>query len=759
MKSSVGLKVSCSTCVIGVAIAFAGSVPVNAQDTAPTPPMAEGAAVPQAAADASNPATPAASSGAGLQEIVVTAERRAVSVQKTPISISAVGGDALKTQQITNVEALASSLPNVSFGRDGGEAKIFIRGVGVDSVAPGGETRVAVYTDGIYQPRSQAAFVGFYDVDRVEVLRGPQGTLYGRNATAGAVNIISRGPTDQFDGYLSGTVGNYGLIMSEGAVGGPLADGLSGRIAFRTTDRSGYGENIQTGHDVDDEHSRNVRARLKYQPASNLTINLEGSYSHELDRNAGYHWIAQSRPDITPLGNQLGTVPTDPQDVTGPDPRNHLDTAGASVSVDWKVGPGTKIVAVSGFNWEHLFQRGEIDGTTADVSRWFDRERSHSYSNELRLEQDLGSFGHILIGGYQFHETNFAGLQIPIDPALIGLPNILAQGYQAQGTVHTNAYAAFSQADLTIAKGLNLSLGLRYSSERKSIAEAQQLDLTTPYSPSNPFTPFGSDNQHISQHSLDPKVTLSYQFAPTIFGYATYSRGFKSGGFNIGGLQPPFRPEKLTNYEIGLKTEMFDHKLRANLSAFIYDYKDLQVNIVEGIAIVTRNAAQAKVKGVEAEITALPVDGLKLSFDGSYLDAYYTKFSATEDAFPELGPQNLAGNRLNYAPKWKVDGEIGYTFQTSFGPLTPRVQGTWVDRVYFSQFNRPNLSQPAHAELNFFINYETNNKLWSANFFLRNATNKVYITGATTSTGLIGYAITGQYSAPRTVGFQVTRHF
>jgi iron complex outermembrane receptor protein len=722
----------------------------------------------QNAAQGAGAAAPQPASGAeGLDEIVVTAERREARAQNTAISITAIGAEGLRSQQITNLEGLSIRTPNVEFGRNAGDAKVFIRGVGYDSIAPGGETRVAIYNDGVYQSRTQAGFAGFYDVDRVEVLRGPQGTLYGRNATAGAINILTRDPGRTFNGYATVTVGNYGLVNTEAALGGRLSDSLSARLAFRTNDHSGYGKNIGTGEDVNDERSRSARLKLKFEPSAAFSFRLTGDYTWERDHAGGYIFLRPGRPDTVPLGVRLGgAVPTRPQDAAGYGPRFKLETYGLSGQAKLSLGSSTDLVSVTGFR--HLLAQNEsnTDGTTAQAARQSLSDKSDSFSQELRLQQDLGEFGDVLLGAYYFHEENTALNTIPFMGAAVGIRNpdgslsrAFVQGFATRGTAKTNAYAAFAQARIRLVEAVTLTLGGRYSHEKKSIDEAGQFDVTRPYSVNNAFLPSGAQRASTSLSRFDPKVTIDYKPSENVFLYATYSRGYKSGGFNIGGVQPAFQPEVLDDYEVGLKLELLNRKLRVNLAAFHYDYSNLQVNIVDGVSLVTRNAATARIDGIEAEISALPVDGLRLGLNLGYLDSRYTSFQTTNPAFPELGVQDLAGNRLNYSPKWKLSGDAGYTFQTSIGEFTPRVSVTWVDRIYFSHFNLASVSQPARTEVNAFLGFESNDRQWSANLFVKNLTDKAYIVSSSVSTVIFGYPVLGQWGPPRTFGVSATRRF
>jgi iron complex outermembrane receptor protein len=747
------------------AVAAALSVqPASAEDTpAPSQPslaVAQVATQPTAPGQ-QQPTVPAQSTSGGLEEIVVTAERRPESLQTTALSISAVGGEALRERHIVDLEDLSTQIPNVEFGRMAGDAFVFIRGVGYDSVVPGGETRVAIYSDGIYQPRTQSAFMGFYDVNQVEVLRGPQGTLYGRNATAGAVNILTNEPTPEVEGYVTGTVGNYDLIGTEGAVGGPLSNTLSARLAFQTIDHTGYGKNIGTGEPVNNEHTRNVRVKLKFEPSSNFSYRLVGDYGWEDDHSAGYRYLGAGNPDVVPLALQLGgSEPANPQDAAGFGPRFQLETYGVSGEGKLTLDPSTDLVSLTGYRHLVAETQSSTEASTLNLTRQFLADQSNSYSQELRLSHKFGDFADILVGAYYFHENNFAGNDVAFAAAALGEPSLaLLEGFWTRGSVNTDAEAAFGEVRFHFLPQLTLTLGGRYSHDKQSINDGAELDLVDPYNPNLPFAPYGTQQASTTESRFDPKVTLDYKPTDALFFYVTYTTGFKSGGFDIGNLTPAFRPEVIKDYEAGLKVDLLDRRLRVNFDAFHYNYQNLQVAQVEGLSLVTQNAASAKDDGAEIEITALPVDNLRIGLNVAYLDARYTNFTSINPTFSALGPQDLDGNKLDYSPDWKINGEIGYTFHTDFGKFTPRADVTWVDTIFFSPFNSTSVSQPAWTDVDAFLAYESSNGLWSANAFVKNLTDHTYIVSASVSSGLVGFPILGQYGAPRTFGVAVTRRF
>jgi len=382
-------------------------------------------------------------------------------------------------------------------------------------------------------------------------------------------------------------------------------------------------------------------------------------------------------------------------------------------------------------------------------------------SQELRLVDEFGPV-RVLLGGYFFHENNSTDTSAQINGRYFGLTDALYQGAAFGGIETTNARAGFANATVALTDKLGMDLGVRYSSESRSLDEYDQFDLTRIYNPANPILVPGL--VQLAQRSktwsaVDPKGTIHYDFNDSVLSYLTYSVGFKSGGFNIGGLQPAFDPEKLSDYEAGIKAQFFDRRLRANIAAFYYDYKNLQVNAVNENHFVTTNAAKAKIYGVEGEFTAIPVQDLRLSLTLSWLHSKFVQYETIDQGRPELGILNLAGKQLDYAPKYKVNAELGYTFHAHVGDITPRASATWTDRVYFTPFDVSYVAQPAYAVGNLFLDYLAGDSGWSANLYVQNLTNKYYLVQATFDSGFEGYPIVGVAGPPRTAGLSITKRF
>lgn len=735
-----------------LAIVVAGMWPANAfgqeakQKQVQTPTEVAQAAGPVPDASTSS------SGGVGQQDIVVTAEKRSTTLQRTPLAISAISGADLARRQITGIASLAAALPNVNFGVNVGFARIAIRGLGLDTTALGQEGRVAFHLDGVYLSRPTASIGTLFDVSRVEVVRGPQGTLYGRNATAGAINVITNDPTPTLSGYGRFTAGNYGAFTEEAAIGGPVTSKLGVRVAIQKVDRDGYGYNPVANAQVNNEHTLSTRVKARWDPTTAFDLTLSADYRFEDDHNFNYYYLGAGNPNVLPYALALGGVlPTKPRDSNAEAPTvNDRNFYGFSADANWDLG-FAKLSSISAFRSSRTDYDTDVDSTTAVPGRIDLFERSNQISEELRLS---GSFprGDWIVGAYYFHEHVFGADNFsPFNAADFRQSPRLIVGKYFGGDLYTDAYAGFGQARYEVLPHLSLSLGGRYSSERKRVDEfASPFDFSN-YDPAKKAAATLFQRDSVPFHSFTPRVSLEYKPSSNLLAYVTYSQGFKSGGYNLGTLNQPYFPEKLTDYEGGLKLTWLGGRATTNLSVFYYDYTNLQVQKVIATSTQVINAASARLKGAEVEFTLRPIDHVQIDGNASYLDSEYRDFQTSDPSRPDLGIQNLSGNRLSQAPRYTINLGAQYNVPVGSGAITVRGEASWVDRVYFSPFNQGITSAPAHGKYNAFVTYELRNGL-SIQGFIRNIGNQLIVASSQVSSSLFGYPILGAYEPPRTYG-------
>jgi len=701
-----------------------------------------------------------------LEEIVVTAQKRNELLSDVPLAISALSGDALSDRAITDVASLATAVPSLTFGSYGGQARIAIRGIGFDTINPSGEGRVAYHLNGVYLSRPAATTGTFFDVERVEVLRGPQGTLYGRNATGGSINVIPRGPTPEFEGYLNASYGNYDAISTDGAIGGPITPSIGLRVAYSIEDHDGYGKNIITGNDIDDAKRRAVRGILAFALGDNAKLDLSADYSTEDDHNYGNHYLGRANSVIAPFGFAFGgIVPSDERDIANDfDPKNDRTFWGVSARLEVGLGDLT-LTSITAYRDNDYSLLTDLDATSAPLSRWTFEENGDHFSQEFQLAGNTGRLEY-LVGAFYFDETVDGSVLIPFERAVLGLPALFVQGYGVEGTVKTKAAAGFGQASYAITDTLKGTLGLRYSWERREIEDGFQFDVARPYSPTNPLSPVATRNDRKSEDSLTPKFGIEYTPRDSLLLYASVSKGFKSGGYNLGDIIDPatglqnkgFKPETLWSYDAGFRGTFADRQLQLSANAFYYDYKNLQVSKVVNTTVVIENAAASTIYGVETQAIVRPLRGLQLEVTPTWLHGRYKDFESANPADPlNPTPVDLQGNKIIQAPEFALNFAAQYAREIGPGSFTLRGEMAYQERMYFTAFNERGVSRDPNTLVNAFATYTLES--WEYSVFGRNLTNKLVEANSLVNSGLIGLPITGTLYPPRTYGVRVGYKF
>lgn len=749
-----GMKSIFYAAAAGVAAAAAG-LPVNAFA------QAEGGKQPVVAVSDS------------IEDIVVTAQRRETRLQTTAVAISALSSDALAARSIQDVESLGKLSPSMDVSIYQGEAQIYIRGIGYTGLIGGTDSSTAVHLNGIYLSRSSGAVPGFLDVERVEVVRGPQGTLYGRNATGGSVNIISKAPTDHFVAEGMATVGNYDTYQLFAAAGGPISgDMLTARLAVQMEQRDGYTRATHpngTVRRIEDKKDVAGRLSVTYKPSDNFKIDLIGD-AYRAD-DAGSIWLyfgpgTGTNPFLRQyISAAAGVTPTPKSRNIGSDvdPINRPLIWGISGRITWNIGDYT-LTSLTGYRRTHPYNFNDLDITTADAITQFREERHRQFSQELQLSSPTSRPFEWIAGVYYFRETNDVRneYRFPFVDNMFGLPESpTCCTLRLDGRATTRAFAAFGEANYDLTDRLNLVAGGRYSTERRGGGnDVEFVNFLTPaFDNKAAFVP-------ATFSSFTPKAGLNYKVNENVFTYFSASRGFKSGGFNIGSYQnTPFNPEKIWSYEVGVKSDFLDRRLRFNLAAFYYDYTDLQVQDVAGNNTIVRNAANAITKGIELESTALVTPQFQLDFNATYIDSHFSDTCLADPKYPRATPdagctgpnqQNLQGFQLPRAPEYKFAAAAQYTIDTGNGAhVILRGDYSWQSRIYFSSFQVRELSQKSYGWLKAKATYVAPDGHWQASVYMDNVANAKVISNATYIADLVDSTITGNMAPPRTYGLQL----
>lgn len=650
-----------------------------------------------------------------IEDIVVTATKSGETrLQDTPLAITVFGGDELRETGVRDIQDFYHQIPGVSLSENLA-GTFFIRGVGTNSVFIGSEQSSTVHLDGVYMARSATNLLEMIDVERIEVLRGPQGTLYGRNSLGGTINILPRQPSNELSARGAVEYGSYNLVSLTGHVSGPIVENklFVGLSALNTT-RDGIVKNVTppggVAYDAGDLQNRNTRGgrfALRWLPAEDheVAIALDGVESDTRPV------IGHAVP-VDPLGNPALIPATTYSDWL----TINLGAAGTSYmnqyawgltgKWNWQISSDWRFSSITAYRETRYRFKADADGTDFGFANQNSRDYQDQFSEEINLSGSIGSLD-LISGLYYFHETNEYWANIAIFP---GTPGEFVIPVDA--AADTKAYAAFGQGTYHLTDSLSLTAGARYNIDKK--------DFSTLGFPSNEKT----------YKNFTPKVGADLKVGESSLVYFTISKGFKSGGFNLGDASA-FNPEEMWAYEAGLKTELFDNRLRANFAGFYYDLKDLQVEAFESTSGLLRiyNATGAKIKGIEAEFAARPTQSLDLNVAVSYLDATYNDgfFDIRSWAGAPAGLFDVSGNRLNHSPKWKINASARHRWDLGDnGEFSAGVEYNWQDQVYFTVHNDPVEGQDSYGLLNASLQYVTEDGYWRLTVYGRNLTDERY---------------------------------
>lgn len=612
----------------------------------------------------------------GTTDIVVTAQRRSERLQDIPSTISAIDSKSLKAAGVLDISNIAPRVPGFYAGGFGASRpQLYIRGIGTRQFDPGSESSVGVFVDESYLGRTGGVLGVLKDIERVEVLKGPQGTLYGRNTIGGAVNVITKAPTSDFSGEFEAGIGNYDTYELFGALSGPIAgDAIKARIAGWRSYRQGYITNLTTGNKAQGLDNYGGRARIELNPTENLQIDLIG----EVVRDTGPSFqgvsdgtvtnsssILLDRPGVTPIKS---ADPYAQYYTTDPAYNRHIDAFTGKAALDLA---GGTFVSVTSYRKLKYKDDRDFDNTNLDVIRQISDETSKQFSQELRFvsEKDgplsLGGRIDWILGVFYYKDTSFHqdtfNFGVDSVPASVSADGMTPQVDTTNGNYSTESIAAFGQAAIHITETVDLTLGGRWTQDKKQAT----LRGTTTDDQSLVAAPFVQVNPSVKFRSFDPRVVLSWQPSRDLNFYASWSRGFKSGGYQYTPLTAAqagsvFRPEKLDAFEAGIKSVWLDGAARINAAYYHYNYRNLQVSTVVDLGggntpSLISNAASSKINGAELDVTLEPTKGLTFNLGYAYTDAKYGKYIGSAGA-------DYSNTRLVRAPKHSVNVSGQYTF-------------------------------------------------------------------------------------------------
>ncbi|HYD14534.1 MAG TPA: TonB-dependent receptor [Allosphingosinicella sp.] len=741
--------------------AYAG--PAFAQDE-PAPVIADGT-VDQSQQDL----------GAADQEVTVTARRTEENLQNVPASVSAFSERSLDRIQAQDPTGLQGAVPNINIvpGRGSSNAtNIYIRGVGQPDALQTFDPAVGVYIDGVYLSRIRGTQFDLLDLQRVEVLRGPQGTLYGKNTIGGALSFVTRRPGNEFHASVTAIYGSYDQMELRGSVSGPLTDGIAVGLAALHAQRDGYVEDPVLGRDYNDKNTEAVRATIALNPLSNLRIDLTADYSED-DAHLN---VGQPQNNLTFLigGGTALVLPLNPTsyDYTGrttPSLPNstQLEHWGTSANIALDVTPDLTLRSITAYRELKTDDFVDIDATQLEMGDVFVGVDQNQFSQEFQLTY-TGERLTAVAGLYYLREHIVSHQEAYADDLigpLLGNPTFLRT---IDDDLVTKSYAAYANLSFAVTPEFRISVGGRYTSEEKDYFRTTSTFSSSPLLTSlAPFQFIAND----TWHDFSPMATIDWQFAPNAMVYARFATGFKSGGFNgranSVAERTQYEPEEVNSYEIGVRSTIAG-QLRLNVTAFYNDYRNFQARVAgTGLDPVTNlpspvlsviNAGRLDIKGLEVEAAWTPLPGLLLDTQIGYLHAEYDEFA--DARFPG---GSRAFQRPAFAPRWtwrlggQYEANMGETGFLTFGAqmryrsLTAlAVDNTYVVGNVGTTNPVTGLFQDGYALVDARLVYETANRRWNIGLYANNIFDKAYKTDGQDFSS-IGSIRTVYYGAPQTI--------
>lgn len=753
-----------------------------------------------------------------LREVIVTAQRRTQDVQKSSLAVQVLSPSELKTAGVVDAKSLTLLVPGLQVGNAGPSTQIYMRGVGDFGANSLSNPAVAANFDGVYIAREAAVAGFFYDLARIEVLKGPQGTLYGMNASGGAINIITRDPTfDGYNGYMDLETGNYGEVETDGALNAPVSGNLALRAAFQTVKHSGY---LSDG--TDDASQQSARLEALWRDAGRLRVLLVGDYTHQGGRGNGYAlrvpgaspspspWLGLTDPrsNVVQLalaaasGLCIPTFALNGMDAATP-PRGQLpptacDTGGA--------GPG--VLLFDGLA-QQSYQDNTIWGAQAHVDwnlGWatlslipayrstrlnfisypsFETYDHPDTSGETTMEARLAHSGKRLkwVGGLYYFQEN----QSALDAVPVGLLSYT----QSSESLASKSYAAYGQATVSVTRSLRAIAGLRFTRDTKSLSGVVLNEYPSlPYAAPAPGVPAACPGSapcpseafagEVGYGDVSWKAGLEYDLAPAHMLYLTGATGFKAGGLNDSAGTAEYRPERLLAIELGSRNRFLDNRLQVNLETFYWKYRDEQLPHVSldalgNPAFITINAASARMFGYDLDVAAKPTTHDTLRAAVEYLDSRYSTFRYAAPSNPALPPAiqgvttgcsvttvvDCSGFQLLAAPLWAGTAAWEHVVPLASGALVT----TEADAQFSSSrwlgidFIAPQERAPAYVVESLSVRYDAPSGRWAVTAFVRNLTDRPVYTIGGENPFVPGGAVASTIGDPRTYGARVSVHF
>jgi iron complex outermembrane receptor protein len=724
--------------------------------------------------------TPADADPPVIERVTITAEKRVTVLDTTPASITALSGVKLAEQGATGLADLVGLSPNTSFTTGQGAAQLFVRGIGNVFILAGGDPGVALYADGSYVSDQTSSNVALFDTQRVEVLRGPQGALYGRNATGGAMNIISARPTATLQARAGVLLGNHGRRETEGFVSGPLGgshgnseggSGTQARLSWQVKELDGWTRNPLAGQvsgpvlagapssvgpdRLDDLSSRALRLQTSTGiGGGNLRIIL----GHYRQKDAGPSMPLLADPVMIPQLLFGATPSTDPRVVESQGARNRIDVDSAQAVLEQPVGSAT-LRATLGWRKSSADRFWDSDATESLTATSGFRTASTDRSLDVHLASDESGSLQWLVGAThlrfdQRQDIDIAtqvplGFLVPGAPLTVPVPG--GVNFLLGGEVKTRSSAVYADLRWALTPKLSLLGGARVNRDEKHADEYQAIAA------------FGLQGRMAIEDawtSTPASLGLEYKLAPDTLAYGRIAHGFKSGAVNLGSLQGRLvKPEKSLSLELGFKTGFWQRRGTFSAAVFTTSYRDMQVSQVGQATVILANASKARIHGAELEVAMRPAAAWTLGLGLGLMDPTYTDFTNTDLRNDPTRPVNVKGRQLAHVSKAQVMASVEYAPALAGWRPVLRADYAWRSRVFFTEFNTADAVQDGYGLLNLSASIRPEGGRWRVHAWVRNVTDKTAITSMSIASPVLGAARQVTWTPPRQVGVGASLEF
>lgn len=657
----------------------------------------------------------------GLAEIIVSAQRRSERLQDVPLAVTAIKGDRIVSAGISSTLDIGKIAPSLTVGNSIGFVTPFIRGIGTTSHGPGAESSVAIYVDGVYLASASASIFTLNNIEQVEVLKGPQGTLFGRNATGGVIQLTTKDPKPGLSANAQASYGNYNTVSGQFYVTGGNETIAGDLAAYAGHQGNGFGKNLFNGQDVYKvRQDISIRSKWLIRPGAGTTIRLIGDYT----RNEGSQYTSFDNAPGTvavlqPKGHAGGAYDID----YNVQPDNRLEAGGVTLRIEQELG-SVNLASVTAYRQSTFSLALDADISVVPAIDVFLRDREKQFSQEIQLLSAPGSKLKWVVGAYYYFSR---GSYDPSQAVLAPFASPFKAGtvLDTQSSQRAISYAAFGQASYEVLPATNLTVGARYTYEKRSF-DGRTLATVGGSAFGDLFPPI-----HAADSASKPtfRVSVDHRFTRNLLAYASFNNGFKSGGFNSGvPTVAPFKPETLSAYEVGLKTDLLDRRVRFNPAVFYYTYNNIQVEQPVAGQVYYYNGPSAKIYGLDADLTFQVSDRLTLNGGFMLLHTKYGLFPnaiintqlPTGGTFQTQG--SATGNQLSFSPKRSGSLAADYRLPVGDGQLLANVTVSYNSGFY----NQPDniLRQPAYTLINSSLKWQIGHSGFSASIWGRNLTNQ-----------------------------------